>query len=134
MCMYLVAVVDALSDSGVDTVLNMVLVVELGGLGSDVVLLVQGLGLGLGGLDVSLDPANKAVLGINLEALLDDLVLEAVSSSENLGQDSDLGLVLLGNTLAVGLRILEVGLDRDLAVDNHGVGQHAGSLGGRFCI
>lgn len=114
-----------------DTVLDVVLVVKLGGLGSDMVLLVQSLGLGLGSLNVGLDLAGKTILGINIKTLLDDLVLESVSSSEDLGQDSDLGLVLLSGVVVAG-SLLKVGLDRNLAVDNHGIGQHAGSLGSRF--
>src|SRR5690349_6891847 len=95
------------------------------------VLLVQSLGLGLGSLNVGLDLAGKTILGINIKTLLDDLVLESVSSSEDLGQDSDLRLVLLSSVVVAG-SLLKVGLNRNLAVDNHGVGQHAGSLGSRF--
>lgn len=88
----------------------MVLVVNLAGLGSDMVLLVQGLSLGLGSLDVSLDLAGKTVLGIEIKTLLDDLVLKSVSGSEDLSQDSDLGLVLLSSVVIAG-GLLEVGLD-----------------------
>lgn len=124
--------IDTLANGSVDTVLDVVLVVNLSGLGGDLVLLIQSLGLGLGSLDVGLDLANKSVLGIDLKTLLDNLVLEGVSGSEDLSQDGNLGLVLLSIVVVVG-GFLKVGLDRDLAVDNHGVGQHAGSLGSRFC-
>lgn len=129
---YLVGVIDTRAHGSGDTVVDVVLVVNLSGLGSDLVLLVQSLGLSLGGLDVGLDLANKSVPGIDLKALLNDLVLEGVSGSEDLGQDGNLGLVLLSVVVVAVDSLLEVGLNRDLAIDNHGVGQHAGSLGSGF--
>jgi len=117
-------------------VLDLVLGVNLGGLGGDglgnLVLIIELLDSLLELSEVSLDLVAKVVFLVILEALGDDMVLKLVAGGKVLSNDPRLGLALLavvGGLLADRDGILEVRLDGDVRIVDKGVCEERGSLG-----
>lgn len=91
-----------LGGGGTDLTGDIKLGIKLTGLGGDglteLVLLINGIGLLKSLRVVALETVNHAILGVPLLGVGEDGVLEAVTSGDDFGDNAGLGLLLLGSS------------------------------------